>query len=324
MAWRPPPVRARPPEPNLEDLELVEVPAPGPEDVYVAPDGSLFTGLSDGSIVTVSPDRKLRVIARTGGRPLGIEALGDGRLAICDARRGLLALDPASGRIETLVDAAERGIGLTNNCAVASDGTVYFSDSTTRFALEHYEADIVEHSGTGRLWRRSPEGELDLVADGLQFANGVALAVDESFVAVAQTGAYEVTRVWLEGPRAGVREPLCDGLAGFPDNLARGSDGLIWVALPAPRNPLVDLAGPFPRLRRLMWAAPEALRPRPRRVVWALALDDSGAVVREIYGREEEFFFVTGAREYAGRLYLGSVEAPYLAMASLPAGGSVS
>ena len=56
------------------------------------------------------------------------------------------------------------------------------------FDLEHYMADLIEHSGTGRLLRRDPDGSLDVVLGGLQIANGVALAPDGSYLVVAQTG----------------------------------------------------------------------------------------------------------------------------------------
>jgi hypothetical protein len=53
---------------------------------------------------------------------------------------------------------------------------------------------------------------------GLHFANGVALAADESFVAVAETGAYRLTRLWLSSPDPGRSDMLVDNLPGFPDN----------------------------------------------------------------------------------------------------------
>ena len=32
----------------------------------------------------------------------------------------------------------------------------------------------------------------------------------------------------------------CQDLPGYPDNIARGSDGLIWVTIASPRDPLVE------------------------------------------------------------------------------------
>jgi len=205
----------------------------------------VLTGLADGRIQRIDPGTggaagRVRTVARTGGRPLGLEWLPDGRLLVCDAERGLLAVpvDPQDGAAERPVDvlvAAGSGLSLANNAAVAADGTVYFTDSSRRFALNDYLADLYEHSGTGRLLRRDPDGTVEQLLGGLQFGNGVALAPDGSFVLVAETGAYRVLRVWLTGPKAGDHEVFAE-LPGFPDNLSYGDDGLFWVALPTRRD----------------------------------------------------------------------------------------
>src|SRR6266545_4761569 len=168
VVWQPPaiPDRARAssgPQP-LPPVRRLEVDGAAPEDVVVDGAGRVVTGVDD-------------------GRLLGIELLGDGRLLVCDARRGLLAVDPETSAVEVLVDrVAGEPMRFCNNAAVAADGTVYFSDSSRRFGIDHWRADLLEHSGTGRLLRRDPGGAVEVLLDGLQFANGVALAADESFV----------------------------------------------------------------------------------------------------------------------------------------------
>ena len=52
---------------------------------------------------------------------------------------------------------------------------------------------------------KGPDKGLEVVLEGLSFSNGVALASDRSFVAVAETRAHTVVRHWLTGPRAGTR-----------------------------------------------------------------------------------------------------------------------
>lgn len=48
-----------------------------------------------------------------------------------------------------------------------------------------------------------------VVAEGLWFANGVALAGDESFLVVAETFGCRLKRHWLKGPKAGTTEVRC-------------------------------------------------------------------------------------------------------------------
>jgi sugar lactone lactonase YvrE len=326
IVWRPPPVPARAranagPRP-LPEVRLIEVGGHGPEDVLVDEEGRVVTGLEDGRVLRISPDSgRVEVVAETGGRPLGIELLGDGRLLVCDARLGLLAVDPGGGTVQVLVgEVAGERLRFCNNAAVAADGTVYFSDSSRRFGLEHWRADVLEHSGTGRLLRRDPGGAVEVVLEGLQFANGVALAHDESFVAVAETGAYRITRLWLRGERAGRTDALVDNLPGFPDNIAAGAGGLIWVALASPRDPRLDLLHRLhPAGRRALWALPPRLQPRPRRTLWVQAVDPEGRLVHDLQGPGERYCFVTGVREHAGTIYLGSLAQRAVAAIELPA-----
>lgn len=327
VVWSPPtaPARARQQLQNVpaSQLTVLEVNGTGPEDVAIDDEGWLLTGVTDGRILRMTADgSRIDTVAHTGGRPLGIEVLADGRLIVCDAYRGLLRVDPDRGEVETLVDEfGGEPLKLCDNAAVGADGTVYFSDSSRRFGFDHWRADLLEHSGTGRLLRRDPAGAVDVLADGLQFANGVALAADESFVAVAETGAYRISRVWLTGPKAGQQDVLIDNLPGFPDNLSTGSAGRIWVAIPSPRNPLLDWAhGKDPRVRQAMWALPTRLQPRPQRTTWVLALDAAGTVLHDLQADGQRYHMVTGVRERDGKLYLGSLAERAVAVVEAPIG----
>jgi sugar lactone lactonase YvrE len=313
QTWRPP---KAPPRAKLRrgptdfSLSLIELPGNGPEDVAIGADGQLYAGLVDGRIVRIHPDSgRTDVVADTGGRPLGVEVDPDGGLVVCDPFRGVLHVDPATGKVTTMTDKVD-GITmlLCDNSSLTADGTVYFSDSSTQFGLDHYKGELLAHSGTGRLLRRTPDGAVDLVADGLQFANGVALAADESWVAVAQTAAYCIDRVWLSGPRQGQRETLVDNLPAFPDNVSLGSDGLIWVALPSPRDSVLDLLLPRPAaVRRLVWALPDAVQPKPKSTVWVQAYDVTGRLVHDLQCEHPRFRTVTGVRELDGVVWLGSL-----------------
>lgn len=56
---------------------------------------------------------------------------------------------------------------------------------------------------TGRLLVYAPAtGEATVLAGGLWYANGVAVAPDESFVAVVETCSMRVRRYWLKGEKA--------------------------------------------------------------------------------------------------------------------------
>lgn len=301
---------------SLPPVTVVPVNGVGPEDVLVDK-GHVFTGVDDGRILRLTPDgRRLDLIAETRGRPLGLEWYPDGRLLVCDAKRGLLLVSRQTGETEVLVP---RGpdLRICNNAAVAKDGTVYFTDSSARFELEYWKADLLEHSSTGRLLRRSPDGTVDVLLSDLSFANGVALAKDESYVVVASTGSYRLDKVELPSGRHVV---LDDNLPGFPDNISTGSDGLVWIALASPRLRVLDLALRLhPVLRKATWALPEALQPKDKPVVWVRAVDGAdGRVVHDFRGERPDYRLVTGVREADGVVYLGSLEERAVAYFSLP------
>lgn len=325
VVWQPPKAPDRAWQPRsatpLPPLTTLPVPGTGPEDVAVDEQGRILTGLEDGRVLRLSPDGStVETLCDTGGRPLGIETLGGDRFLVCDAYRGLLQLSADDGALETLLtDAAGLPLRVCNNAAVAGDGTIYFTDSSQRFPLEHWKADILEHSGTGRLLRVEPGGESELVLDGLQFANGVALAADDSFVAVAESGGYCVKRVHLQGDKTGTSDTLIDNLPGFPDNISTGTDGLIWITIASRRDRSVDrLASLPPVLRKLVWSLPEALLPAPVATVWVMAVDAEGTVVHDLQAPGGDMSMVTGVREVDGRVYLGSLVASVVAYFDLP------
>lgn len=293
---------------------MVEVPGYGTEDVLVDDAGRVLTGTEDGRIFRVS-DGGVGVLAVTGGRPLGLEFAPDGSVVVCDANRGLLRVEPGTGSVEVLLDRVDgEPLRFCNNAAVAGDGTIYFTDSTRHFGVDDWKADLLAHSRTGRLLRRDPTGRVDVLLDGLAFANGVALAADESFVTVAETGAYALQRLWLSGDRAGEHEPFVQNLPGFPDNVSTGSDGLTWVTIASPRDPVLDFLLPrHPLLRKVVWRLPERFHPRPRRTVRVQAYDDTGTLVHDLHGEHDDFHMVTGVREHGGLLWVGSLHEPKVA-----------
>jgi sugar lactone lactonase YvrE len=305
-------------------LQVFAVPGPGAEDVVVATggahEGSVYTGTEDGAIWRVRHDgRRIEQVAHTDGRPLGIEIDPDGRLLVCDARRGLLRVDPGTGSVEAVTDRVA-GVPMVfcNNAAIAADGTVWFSDSSVHFGVDRWKDDFVQDTRTGRLLRLGSDGEVEVVLDGLRFANGVALAADESYVAVAETAARTVVRRWLTGPRAGERDLLVTDLPGYPDNIARGSDGLIWVSIASPRDPLVERLQKAPMaVRRMVTRIPAALQPKPKRTIRAQAFDDDGRLVHDLDVPAEGYHMVTGVREHDGRVWLGSLHESAVAVVTL-------
>ena len=326
VAWKPPALAplAGPSAPNdrLTPIEWWAKDLIGPEAITIAPDGQLLAGLKDGRIVKlkVGVDTP-EVIADTKGRPLAMEYHPDGRLIICDAHAGLLAMDQ-SGKLETLAT-GQGGLPFrfVDDLAITKDGTIYFTDASARNSIEHFTEDLLEHQTTGRLLKYVPgTKELTRVAEGFNFANGVALAGDESFLVVSETGTYQLWRIWLAGPKAGRKELFTDSLPGFPDNVRWSpSRNGFWVAIGSPRKPEVDLLADWPNVRRIVAGLPKWLQPKAARHSYVLLVDLEGKPVESFqHDAPDSYSPIACATEHDGYLYLGSFAREGVARFTLP------
>ena len=287
----------------------------GPEDVVIDNGGSAYTGLEDGRIMRVDANRS-ETIADVGGRPLGIELYGDD-LLVCNADLGLQLVSQA-GTLETLVDTYDgRRLLFTNNAAVASDGTIYFSDTSQRWSIHEYVTDMLEGHETGRVFVRSPAGDVRLLIDQLSFANGVALSADESKLFIAETDRYRIRVHHLSGARAGTTEMFLENLPVFPDNLSFADDTL-WVSGPSPRQAIVDRIMPRPWLRHITHRLPDAVKPQPVRHGMVFGFDLDGGVTHNYQDSTGSVAITTSVRWHEGTLYIGTLTEPYLAV--LPVG----
>lgn len=298
----------------MRALTIVPVPGQGAEDVLIGADGTAYTGTADGSVFAVSPDgNRIRRVGATGGRPLGLEWLPDGRLLICDAKAGLLAMDADSGTIEALAQSvAGARMRFCNNAAVLDDGTIWFTDSSTRWGIDDWKSDLIEDTRTGRLLRLTPGCEPEVMLGGLSFANGVARSTSGDFVVVAETGHRRLRRVDTQSGAASV---FAGDLPAHPDNIALGTDGLIWVTYASPSDPALTFlqTRAKPWVKAAVLRAPEALKPKPKRTARVAAYGLDGTLVHDIECDASAWHMATGVREHDGRVWLGSLVEPALA-----------
>lgn len=315
VRWRPPPSRPFTVPALTPTLTVVMVPGHAPEDVVADAEGNVWTGVEDGRIIRIDGE-STRVVAETGGRPLGLAVARDGSLLICDSHRGLLRLNPVTGKLETLVaEVAGRPLMFCSNVTESSDGTIYFTESTDRCRYEYYKGAVIEGRATGSLFRRDPDGTVTVLASGLQFANGVTLTADESAIVFAESTGRRLSKYWLTGARAGSLTPLVSHLPGHPDNISTGADGRIWVAMVSDRNRMGEwLSRRTPVFRRVLWRLPYRWLPNPKSTVWVAAFDpDDGRLLTQLRTRHPAFGLVTGVVETGNQLWLGCIGAPSVA-----------
>ncbi len=288
----------------------------GPEEVVLDAEGRIYAATHEGWIVRLMPDgSQPQNWVDTGGRPLGMDFDGRGNLIVADAFRGLLKITPDGQITELATQADGIPIGYANNVDVAADGRIYFSDASTKFGAKTsggtYPAsllDLLEHGGHGRLLIHDPAtGNTTTLLDGLNFANGVAVSPDQTYVLVNETGAYRIQRYWITGPKAGQAEPFIEALPGFPDNLTTGQDGRYWAALISPRSPLLDRLADKPWLRKVVQRLPAFLRPKAVPYGHIIALNGEGKVILDLQDPTAAFPLTSSITETNDYLYLGSL-----------------
>lgn len=294
----------------------------GGEDCVIDREGNVYTGDRRGWIWRFDgPDyEEGRIFARTGGLPLGLAWDADENLLCAVGGIGLVRIQP-DGTQETLGASIRKTwykvaddslVRAADDLDVAPDGSVYFSDFSSRNQASEYVAEILESRPNGRVLRWDPDGgKVTLAAKNYSFPNGICTAHDGDSILIAATLLCRVDRLWIRGPKAGQIETVMENLPGYPDNINRASDGNYWLAFAGMRVPAYDVLMRHDGVRRRAFhelAADEW--PMPQLNVSCVAkFTESGEVLNTLWdGTLENHSLITSVREHEGYLYIGGLQ----------------
>jgi gluconolactonase len=147
--------------------------------------------------------------------------LDGGTLLVCEqAPAAITRVDPHTGAVlETVVDAFEgRSLNSPNDVIVASDGAIWFTDPS----YAHVQGFGPKPELRDAVYRYA-DGRLEIVADGFEKPNGLALSPDER---VLYVGDSEACVIWaFEG---GERRRFAEIETGSPDGLKVDAAGRVW------------------------------------------------------------------------------------------------
>jgi gluconolactonase len=176
-----------------------------------------------GRIFRVDSKGVFSVVAEYDGAPNGLKIHRDGRVFVADFARGILELDPRSGRMTPVADRFEdRSFNGVNDLVFAGNGDLYFTDQGLSGL----------HDPSGRVFRLRASGTLELVLDHVPSPNGLVLDRAESTLYVNVTRDNAIWRIPLtpEGRafKVGAFIRLSGGVG--PDGLALDQQGGLAIA----------------------------------------------------------------------------------------------
>ncbi|OXU30113.1 hypothetical protein TSAR_003789 [Trichomalopsis sarcophagae] len=334
-------------------------------EAFASYNGELYTGVHGGYVVKVTKNKLIPVVKfgedcdglwqeSKCGRPLGLKFDKKGVLFVNDAYYGIFKVNVKTGKYEKLVSKEEPIDGkvpmIVNSLDIASNGDIYWSDSSTEFSLEDGSYTTLSNP-SGRLIRYNAATKKNQVLlQDLAFANGVALSEDEDFVIVLETIASRITKYHLKGPKAGKHEIFVEGLPGMPDNVHSDNRNGFLVSLVVygdSENPIISTSlMPHPFIRRMaarllaLIEAPfkclntyypnpyaekivhfiggfESMKGLTSQTVVVLRIDNKGNILDAAYSTDEKISGISSAYIHDGYLWLGSPFAEYVARVPL-------
>ena len=322
VSWSPPPnpglTGTFSPNQALAKLTLIPV-GPAPEHVACDNSGVLYTALDGGAVLRRASSGEWNQLGTTEGRPLGLRPDDQGGLWIADSIKGLLHMT-AEGVVSVLADKiGDEPLRFVDDLDVEQNGHIWFSDASQRFDYRQVALDFFEGSRTGRLLRYDPMTQrVDVMMDGLFFANGVTLGPGDEYVLVNETGMGRVHRLWLKGARTGEQEVFVDALPGAPDNIRFDGVDTFWIAMPSLRASIDALAS-LPRLRAVLSLLPlPLLDAAAQPASFVIGVNLEGEVIHNLQDQSNPFNYITGATACGDTLYLGSLRTQAVGMLSLP------
>ncbi|XP_068132849.1 adipocyte plasma membrane-associated protein-like [Hyperolius riggenbachi] len=311
----------------------------GPESFCSDREGNLYTGTVDGKLWRIHGEQ-INLITQMGknvsgcgtpdyepecGRPHGVRMDSEGYLIVADSYFGLFRVHPETGEKQILISNKEGVDGIPfrflNGLELSRNGTIFFTDSSSKWGRRHHRYEVLETNHLGRLLRYDPvKGEAKTMLADLYMANGLALSPDEDYILIAETSIARILRFWLSGTKAGMKEVFVDNLPGYPDNIRMSTTGTYRVGLSTTRfpgffPPFLDAIAPYPALKRFIvkmtpLAAYSVLL---RKHGLFLEVNHNGEIVDSFHDPDGSVTWaISDVYEHQGQLYLGNTDLPFL------------
>lgn len=208
----------------LEDAESLHD-CTAPDNLVETGEGILF---SSGNVIRKLP----------GGDP--VHEFSSAIAAMAAAPDGTLAVALESGAIEFLRAAKSRSSPSSFTCptalAFAPSGDLYVCNGSDRFGPGEWASDLMSKKASGSVWKVTPSGECQCLAEGLAYPFGIAVDSGNGRLIVAEAWRHRLVGIPLQGGEA---RPLLANLPGYPARISATATGYL-LSVFAPRNRLIE------------------------------------------------------------------------------------
>lgn len=189
-------------------------------------DGHLYcSDMGAGRVLRIDAESGVsETVAVVPEQPSGLGWLPDGRLLVVSMRdRRLLRVEP-DGRLVLHADLSKLVAHWCNDMVVDDAGRAY---------VGNFGFDLMagEKQKPASLVAVEPDGRARVVADGLVFPNGAAIAQDRRRLVVAETWAHRLTAFDIRPD--GTLSPgrlFADLVDGSADGIAMDAEDAVWVS----------------------------------------------------------------------------------------------
>jgi sugar lactone lactonase YvrE len=180
-----------------------------------------FSDMGAHQVVAVDLDGTSEVIARVPAMPMGIGWLPDGPLLIVSALDGRLLRRAPDGSLVTHADLTSLGQHPWSDMVVDGRGNAYIGNIGFDFAGGEF--------ATGIIALVTPDGSARQVADGVAFANGMAITADNSTLILAESFANRLTAFDIAADGGlSARRLWAELGSGVPDGICLDAEGAVW------------------------------------------------------------------------------------------------
>lgn len=188
--------------------------------------GNLYVSdIPFGRVFRIDPKGEWDLVAQWDGEPNGMKFISVTELLVTDYRNGLMLVNVLSGEVRPFLTRRNtesfKGV---NDLTLDSQGNLYFTD----------QGQTGLHDPTGRVYRLTPAGRLDLLLSNIPSPNGIVLSPDERFLFVAVTRGNCVWRmpVLADGSVSKTGQFFTSYGPSGPDGLVMDESGRLLVANP--------------------------------------------------------------------------------------------